>query len=613
LRLQTKFVIAFIPALYLAGGGMIFVAKKMVHSTILEETARRGWSKLSDLNDRGVLAFAQANESGLLSILRSAKQSTGALYAIAIQPDGKVLAHTNEREEGKIYVDAATRAALAVDKPVYQVVQDDKGPILDVAWPAHINRVRRSGGLEAFIISIGNRDSFKVGVLRLGLPLTEALATESRISRQLVFLLFLTASVILGTTMLLMRSILLPVRHLVKATERIERGDYGAAVPILSADELGELGHSFNRMSEALAQTTVSRDFLDRILENMLDPLIVLEPDETIRLVNRATQDLLGYAPGELLHQPAKRLFAADAFVLDAIRRQGFVKNLELDFISKKGAVIPVFFAGSVLKDASGRIQGFIAVAKDMTERKKLEREVLQSEKLSAVGRLASGVAHEINNPLGVILGFAESALWDLKPGDALEMPLRSIERETNRCKHLVQELLSFSRISKTNREAIAINLAVDGAFHLVMAEARLGNIKVLKELGEDLPPILANQNQIEQVVINLATNALDAMSHEGTLTVRTRVLDESERTWVQLQIEDSGTGIPEDVFPRIFEPFFTTKPAGQGTGLGLGLVHEIVQKHGGTIQVKSRPGATVFLVQFPAYTDALKNAEEPV
>src|SRR5262249_37187765 len=151
---------------------------------------------------------------------------------------------------------------------------------------------------------------------------------------------------------------------------------------------------------------------------------------------------------------------------------------------------------------------GVIVTAKDMTERKRLENVIRQSEKMSAVGQLAAGVAHEINNPPGVILGFAEEDVSRLQPGGELELPLKSIEREALRCKNLVQDLLIFSRASKIDREPLDMNHAVEGALSLVTAQARMGQIEVRKELAPELPRVLGNLNQIQQVIINLANNA---------------------------------------------------------------------------------------------------------
>ena len=605
MKLQNKFLAAYIPALLLTGSGMILTANRIVHRIILEEVARRGLSDLKSIESHTLLGFQLQKERLLLPVLESAVEEAGAVYAAALDTHGRVLADTDIVEKGKIYQDPISRKILKAEKPSFYDLVVHGQRVVDIAWPVYIQPMENSS--DDFVISAGKETaSVRLGVLRLGLPLADALATEAKISRQLLMLLFVAGGLILVLALILMQSILQPVRHLAAATEKIGLGHYQEEVPILSADELGDLARSFNRMSQALAQTTVSKDFLDEILENMLDPLIVLEMNGRVRMVNRAVLELLEYTPGELPSQDACILFDGAPDTLATIAEQGFVKNVELNFRTKAGRQIPVFMSGSAFHDKAGRLIGMILVAKDITDRKKLEGEILQSEKLSAVGRLASGVAHEINNPLGVILGFAQGALWDLAPGDPLELPLRSIERESNRCKNLVQDLLTFSRISKIDREPVDLNKAIESAFSLVNAQARLGRVQVIKDLQANLPHILANQNQMQQVIINLANNALDAMSQEGTLTVRTHLLHEGGRAWAALSIKDTGPGIPADVLPRIFEPFFTTKPVGQGTGLGLGLVHEIVKKHSGTIEVHSVPGCTEFLVKFPVHADVL-------
>ena len=171
------------------------------------------------------------------------------------------------------------------------------------------------------------------------------------------------------------------------------------------------------------------------------------------------------------------------------------------------------------------------------------------------------------------------------------------------RCKDLVQDLLTFSRATHAEKEPMDFNQAVEGALSLVQAQARMEKSEVHKNLTLNLPRILGNKNQIQQVIINLANNALDAMPKGGVLTVKTELLEEKPRSWVCLRISDTGVGITTDVLPRIFEPFFTTKPVGKGTGLGLSLVYEIVKKHSGNVEVQSRPGHTEFCVKIPTRT----------
>ena len=239
---------------------------------------------------------------------------------------------------------------------------------------------------------------------------------------------------------------------------------------------------------------------------------------------------------------------------------------------------------------------------RDMASKlKKTQQRLVLSEKMSAVGQLAAGVAHEINNPLGVILGFAQGAVQRLKPEDPLGLPLRSIEREAVRCRNLVQDLLTFSRSDRAEFSPTDLNEAIAGAVDLIQAGAKMNDVEIARNLTPDLPFVMGNRNQIQQVAINLATNAVDAMPGGGTLTLATELLEENSFRWVCLKVSDTGEGIPADVLGKIFDPFFTTKPVGKGTGLGLSLIYEIVKKHSGTIEVQSRPGSTEFCVKFPA------------
>jgi signal transduction histidine kinase len=245
-------------------------------------------------------------------------------------------------------------------------------------------------------------------------------------------------------------------------------------------------------------------------------------------------------------------------------------------------------------------VQANSLLQSELEERKRLESTLTQSEKLSAVGQLAAGVAHEINNPLGVILGFAQAARRRLKPGDELELPVRSIEREAERCARLVKNLLTFSRQSQPHIEELDLNETTLATLSLVETRAKVHAVEVRHELAA-ARRVRGDRVQLQQVVLNLCNNAVDAIRAEGgRVVVRTR--DDGAAGAVVLEVEDNGTGIPEDALGKIFNPFFTTKEVGKGTGLGLSLVHEIVERHGGSIAVRSRPGeGTMFTVTLPA------------
>jgi signal transduction histidine kinase len=243
-------------------------------------------------------------------------------------------------------------------------------------------------------------------------------------------------------------------------------------------------------------------------------------------------------------------------------------------------------------------LQEFLRREVAATERAARVEAQSQTSKMTAIGQLASGVAHEINNPLGVILGFAQGMERRVKPEDPLHLPVRSIVREALRCKGLVQELLTFARAAKKTVEPVQLNALVRDSSVLLESRAKTQAVRVEHELSSDAPVVVANQSQLQQIIVNLGTNALDAMGAGGTLTLRTRAAGAA----ACLEVADTGSGIPPEIRDRIFDPFFTTKDPGKGTGLGLSLVHEIVQQHGGSIRVESQTGkGTTMSVVLPA------------
>ncbi|OGS24662.1 MAG: hypothetical protein A2297_07665 [Elusimicrobia bacterium RIFOXYB2_FULL_48_7] len=221
---------------------------------------------------------------------------------------------------------------------------------------------------------------------------------------------------------------------------------------------------------------------------------------------------------------------------------------------------------------------------------------VNQVEKMVALGQLASGVAHELNNPLTVILGFAQAIKKETAGNKPLEESAAKIEREAKRSMELVRDLLVFSRREKIETEEIDLNKAIDSALALIQPRLKMKNIELAKSFG-DLPGFNANRNKIQQLVINLCNNAVDASANGDKLMISTKYAG----GFLELRISDTGPGIPEEIKKHIFEPFYTTKEEGKGTGLGLSLCYEIVKKHNGTIEVYSELNkGTVFTIKFP-------------
>jgi nitrogen-specific signal transduction histidine kinase len=271
-----------------------------------------------------------------------------------------------------------------------------------------------------------------------------------------------------------------------------------------------------------------------------------------------------------------------------------------------------VLVTASPLKDEAGRVYGTVGIVQNITELKAARGHLAQAEKLTALGEVVSGVAHELNNPLAGVLGYAQ--LLMRAPMEARQQ--RSVERILDaalRCQRIVQNLLAFSRRNPSEKRYLGLNGLIEKTLDIKEYDLRVNRIRVVRDLQPDLPKTMLDFNQIQQVLLNLINNAQYAMAThggQGTLTVMTR----EAAGMIEVRIHDDGPGIPRDNQPRIFDPFFTTKPAGEGTGLGLSISYGIVRDHGGRIWVDSEPArGTTLVVEIPVRRETLTDgAAEP-
>ncbi|MFI5362653.1 MAG: ATP-binding protein [Elusimicrobiota bacterium] len=597
LGLRAKVLLAFLPLSMLAGGLIVTLERSAVHSILIDELAQRVLSRTSEFTP-GMAAASEAHDENLaLSRLHALIDQTHASYAVALDTAGFVVAHTNVVERGKTYRDAVTLSALARQEPGYTTERDGGRETLDVSIPVWENS-------EDFLLaSEGGRR--RVGTLRIGLPLDDAAKTEARILRQLIAVLGVGGGGALLLILLLTARALRPILPLTKAAAEIGEGRYTVSVPIVSNDELGDLATAFNKMAGTLSRTTVSKEYFTALVNATPLPIVALDLDANVTLWNPAAEKLFGWSAEEVVGRPypaasederAKLLKAfGDTLAGHATKDRETIRG------HRDGTQILVSVSAAPLYHVDGIISGGVAVIADLTERKALESRMAQSEKLSAIGQLAAGVAHEINNPLGVILGFAQSLNRKIADGDALALPLRSIMRESLRCKELVQNLLTFSRQERKTLEPLELTDVVSNALLLVEAQARIRGVELRRELGTESQIVKASSNQLQQIVINLCTNAMDATPQGGSVTVSCLRRRRDGRDWVRLEVRDTGSGIPRAIRQKIFDPFFTTKDPGKGTGLGLSLVHELVNHHNGRLDYASEEGrGTSFFVDLP-------------
>jgi signal transduction histidine kinase/CheY-like chemotaxis protein len=286
----------------------------------------------------------------------------------------------------------------------------------------------------------------------------------------------------------------------------------------------------------------------------------------------------------------------------------GSVANYLLRLRRADDTPVWIEMTGRAEPDARGTLR-VEAILRDVSERKKLDDEtrdiyhqLLQAEKMAALGQTISGVAHELNNPLATILSWAERLIQKPSLEPSVRRGLEIILSESERSARIVRTLLTFARKRQTTRTMVDVNQVVRETLALRSYEQRVTNITVIDALAAGLPHAFADGHQVQQVLLNLIINAEQAMlsaNGRGILVVRT--WHDADREMVVLEINDDGPGIPEEVQPKIFDPFFTTKEVGKGTGLGLTVAYAIVQEHGGRIRLESRPGAGAsFYVELP-------------
>jgi signal transduction histidine kinase len=301
--------------------------------------------------------------------------------------------------------------------------------------------------------------------------------------------------------------------------------------------------------------------------------------------------------------------------VLNSGRWQG-----EIVYSNSKGHSFDGWCVMTTLTDETGELIGYLSVVRDMTEKKQMEMQLIQADKMASLGELAAGVAHEINNPLTGIISNAEFLQEEIPAeSDEQQEEIRDIIENGQRIKTIVQDLLNFSRQrdSKTYT-SLDVPSVIASSLNLTEHQIQLDRIKVVKEIGDPLPLVWGSLNQIEQVFINLLSNARYALNRkhpnahaDKTLLIRTEQVEENGRKYVRIEFLDKGIGISEENLQKICNPFFTTKEQGQGTGLGLSISYNIIQEHRGTIRFESEEGEyTKVTVDLPVHEGDVEDDE---
>lgn len=368
---------------------------------------------------------------------------------------------------------------------------------------------------------------------------------------------------------------------------------------------------SIGMLEEKLHRTN---SLLENLLLSAVDCVIASDMKGNIFLFNASAEEVFGYSKKEAKNSINVR----DIYLEDGARQvmkllrsdaygdKGRLKTYHTKVLSKAGEEIPISLYASVIYE-DGREIATIGFFHDLRDRIRIQKELentqvqlLQAEKMSSLGKLAAGVAHQINNPLGGITLFAKLMLEEYALEKGAQEDLQRILRDAERCRNTVKELLEFTRQTRHLMQPNSINQALSRTLFLLENQTLFQNIVLQKDFQPDLPFVLSDAQQLNHLMMNIILNAAQAMDGNGILHLKTYYWIERDR--ICIEISDTGPGIPEEALPHIFEPFFTTKDEGKGTGLGLSLAYNIVKSHGGRMSARNnREEGASFIIELPS------------
>jgi len=699
------------------------------------ELSKRGLALASDLAQFMTRPLLSNDLPALRRFINHSMEQDYVLYIYVLDPYGRVIMHSDLSEVGKVYKDPISIIAMRAQSGGYtDLHSSDREQVhCDMYMPIQVSGAR-------------------LGTVRFGYSHL-AIKREIADAQQKIFLIGLITIIIGGGfSYLLATFIAAPIKEITEATEKVSNGHLHTSLLIKRNDEIGVLANAFNKMTEDLRRTTVSKDYVDNIIGSMNDTLIVIGPDAKILSVNKATCQLLGYKEDELIGKEITLIIPMEGRIF---RESGFheilgketVANYELEYVKKSGDLVPMLFSAAVLRNKQGVREGVVCIARDITEQKqadktvreseqkyrtlfeeskdviyfsspegkfldintaglelfgyaskeeilsihiahdlytnpldreklqqmlihkgyvkdyeislrrkdgehviglltctvvrnekgditayrgiikditdryRLEQQLLQAQKMEAIGQLAGGIAHDFNNILTAIIGYGQ-LLHEMKEDNLSNTYINHILNSAERASNLTRALLVFSRKQIISSKPVNLNAIVYGVKSLL---SRLigEDIQLALFLSDEDLTVMADTGQIEQVLMNLATNARDAMPDGGSLTIKTDFVQFDDEFiiahgygkpgfYALISFQDTGQGMDEMTRERIFDPFFTTKEIGKGTGLGLAMSYGIIKQHDGYINVYSERGkGTIFKIYLPLIISTAEEAIE--
>jgi PAS domain S-box-containing protein len=596
-NLRTKLFWVFVPSVVLFLLTVHFISRRAIASLILQDATERGATHARELAAAVSRRMSGADENTLLPYLHQAKKEYDSLYATVFDPDGRVLADTNVGRAGEVDPGARLAAVpgltgLRARRAHYKGI-----PILDISFP--VEKPYDAQKKEEYLLSLNTGSAERyLGTVRVGLSLISALRTADSISRRILWIVFLGCAVGGGVLLLFLRGTLRSIGSLVEATRRIAAGDLQGRVDVATTGEIGELGRSFNKMTEDLNKVTVSRDYIDGVFSSMTDTLIITDMELNIENVNQAVVDLLEYPPEELVGRSLAdilRIPGMEGAPASLIHRLADLRNQDAVYLSKSGREVPVSLSLAPLKRKNHPARELIFVATDVSALARSNKELEQ---------FAYFASHDLQEPLRKVVSFGDR-LRDRFARELGPVGLDYLDRMQSavlRMKHLIEDLLQLSRITRTKDPFEPVDLdrlirEILGDFEEKITQAK--GVVAADPLGL----VLGSRVQLRQLFQNLLENALKYSRKDTPPRVSFRSR-QSPDGYVEIDVQDNGIGFEAKFAEKIFEPFqrLHNRSDYPGNGIGLAICRKVIQKHGGEMRVKSAPGeGATFTVRLPA------------
>jgi two-component system sensor histidine kinase AtoS len=597
--------------------GLVVVVERHQRTAIIEETERRGEVLARNLAAMSYGPLLLYNYTALEQNVARVGAEADVVYAIVLDSDARVAAHSrNAASVGDVLTGAVDRAAAGAVEPLQQETAGGRdGETYDFAVPIFV-------------------EAQKWGTVRVGLSKARMQAQIRRTRSELAVLMLATALVTAVASAAVARRISRPVQQLADGAVAVARGEPNLRIEPETDDEIGRLAAAFNRMASEVARQRAAleaanadlrrgleeladvKGYTDNILASLTSGIVTVDLEGRVVTLNPAAELMTGFFAGEVAGRYCTEVFAhtpelAEA-LMETLASHTPSPGTPVTLRRRNGRGVPVELSISPLRGSEGKELGVIGVFRDLSRVRQLEDRLRRADRLAALGELAAHLAHEIKNPLTPLLTFTRHLPRKFDDPDFRQKFQAVVPRELERINGIVEGLLELARPAPLAFKPVRVPALLERTVELYGSRVEAQAVQVQRDYGRDLPTIWADQEALYQAFVNLVANALDAMPSGGRLVLRAGWTDGTDalsarRTGggrrIAIEIEDTGVGIAPDAIDRIFNPFFSTKDG--GTGLGLALTHKIVADHGGSIDVRSAPGAgTTFRVVLPLMPD---------